>query len=102
MRTCLEFRRVLFRANATRTKTTTVNGTVTNVFTADGAFDDPAASKAKETALATVTGHDCGISLRKTPNVTSVCNGTTVTYTYVITNNSDAFSWVGSLEDDLI
>src|SRR3989442_1195430 len=48
----------LFRSNATRTKTTTVNGTVTNVFTADGAFDDPAASKAKETALATVTGHD--------------------------------------------
>ncbi len=42
------------------------------------------------------------ISLMKTPNASDVCNGsnTQVTYTYVVTNNSDFFSVSGTLSDD--
>jgi hypothetical protein len=84
----------------TLTKTVTVNGTVTNIGTASGTFDDSSSTTAQATATATVTGHDCTISLTKTPDQTSVCNGTLVTYTYVITNNSDFFTWTGTLTDD--
>src|SRR5262249_58575785 len=53
-------------------------------------------------AMATVTVTGGTMSLTKTPDKTSVCNGDTVTYTYVVTNNSDAFTWTGSLTDDTI
>ena len=72
----------------------------TNTVTATGAFDDPDATAAGDTATDTVNVHDCTISLTKTPSQTDVCNGTTVTYTYVITNNSDEFTWTGDLTDD--
>src|SRR5437867_1250880 len=69
---------------------------------ADGAFDDPADSKAKETALATVTCHAGDITLSQTVSQASICNRavTSVTYTYDITNTSDSFSWSGTLTDN--
>src|SRR5262249_26299230 len=70
-----------------------ITGSVTNKATASGAFSDPASTTASANAQATVVGHVCTISLTKTPDKTSVCNGTSVTYTYVVTNNSDAFTW---------
>jgi hypothetical protein len=72
----------------------------TNTVKADGKFDDPASTSASATASATVKVHDCTISLTKTPNKTEVCNGSSVTYTYVVTNNSDFFTWTGTLTDD--
>jgi uncharacterized repeat protein (TIGR01451 family) len=84
------------------TATGTINGVVNNTATADGAFDDPASTTASTTADATVTGHDCSISLTKTPSVTEVCNGDSVDYTYVVTNNSDAYTWAGTLTDDVL
>src|SRR5262249_10507584 len=79
-----------------------ITGSVTNKATASGAFSDPASTTASANAQATVVGHVCTISLTKTPDKTSVCNGDTVTYTYVVTNNSDAFACTGSLTDDTI
>jgi hypothetical protein len=75
---------------------------VTNKATASGVFDDPASSVATADASATVTGHNCTISLTKTPDITEVCQGseTVVTYTYVVTNNSNFFTWTGTLTDD--
>jgi len=84
----------------TETASGTITGAVHNIATADGAFDDPDATAASDTAEADVTGHDCTITVTKTPDQTDVCNGSTVTYTYVITNNSDQFTWTGSLSDD--
>jgi len=78
----------------------TVTGEVTNIATADGSFDDPDATAASDSATATVTGHDCTITVTKTPSATDVCNGSTVTYDYTVTNNS-FFSWTGSLTDDV-
>ena len=77
-----------------------INGEVTNTVTADGAFDDPASSSASANANATVTGFICTISLTKTPSAENVCNGATVTYEYVATNNSPQFTWTGNLNDD--
>jgi uncharacterized repeat protein (TIGR01451 family) len=79
-----------------------IAGVVTNHASADGAFDDPASTTASATADATVTGHDCSISLTKTPSVTEVCNGDSVDYTYVVTNNSDTYTWIGTLTDDIL
>src|SRR5262249_59217364 len=77
-------------ASATLTKVATVNGTQTNTGTATGTFNDANNTSASATASATVTGHNCTISIAKTPSTTSVCNGanTQVTYSYVVTNNS--------------
>ena len=55
--------------------TTSVTGTVTNIATATGAFNDPTSTAASDTASATVTGHACTISVTKTPSATDVCNG---------------------------
>ncbi|HEU5211596.1 MAG TPA: hypothetical protein VFU10_02390 [Gaiellaceae bacterium] len=87
-------------ASATLTKTAAVNGTITNTATANGTFNDSKPTSASATASATVTGHTCTIALTKTPNVSNVCNGGPVTYTYTVTNNSDLFTWTGSLTDD--
>src|SRR5207302_5962344 len=86
----------------TFTKSGAITGTVNNTATASGAFDDPSSTSASKTATATVNGHACSISLTKTPDQTSVCNGSSVTYTYVVTNNSDAFSWTGTLTDNVL
>jgi len=79
----------------------TITGTVTNIVTADGAFNDPDATAGTDTDTATVTGHDCTISITKTPSATEVCNGDTVSYSYVVTNNSDEFDWTGDVVDDM-
>src|SRR5262249_56895749 len=81
----------------TFTASSAITGTVTNKATASGAFNDPASTSASANAQATVVGHVCTISLTKTPDKTSVCNGDTVTSNYVVTNNSDAFTWTRSL-----
>jgi hypothetical protein len=89
-------------ATATLTKVATVNGTVTNTGTASATFDDSAATSASATAKATVTGHDCSISITKTPSVSTVCNltSTSVTYTYVVKNTGDFFNVSGTVTDD--
>src|SRR5262249_25824871 len=81
------------------TRAGTITGGVTNAATASGAFNDPASTSASASKSATVTGHVCTISLTKTPSQTSVCNGASVTYTYIVSNNSDAFTWTGTLSD---
>ncbi len=74
----------------------------TNTVTADGKFNDPASTVAKVTAQASVTVHNCTISITKTPSKDTVCNGASVTYTIVVTNNSDAFAWTGSVIDNVL
>jgi hypothetical protein len=86
----------------TFTPSGSITGTVKNTATADGKFDDSAGATAKASASATVTGHVCTISITKTPSVTDVCNGSTVSYTIKVTNNSDKFSWTGSVVDDIL
>ena len=88
-------------ASATLTSMASVNGTVTNTGTATGTFNDTASTQASATASATVRGHVCTISITKTPSATEVCNGLSVTYTYAVINNSDFFTWSGSLVDDV-
>jgi hypothetical protein len=82
--------------------THTVNETTTNTVTATGAFDDVDASAATDSDSATVTAHDCTITITKSPRAESVCNGSTVTYDYSVTNNSDYFTWSGTLSDDVL
>jgi len=72
----------------------------TNIVTADGTFDDPASSSASDTATATVTVEDCTITLTKTVDDNEVCAGENVTYSYVVHNNSDLFTWTGDITDD--
>jgi hypothetical protein len=86
-------------ASATLTKTANVGATTTNTGTATGTSGGASVSA---TASATVTAHNCSISLTKTPSATAVCNGASVTYTFVVTNNSDKYSWSGSLTDDVL
>ena len=50
----------------------------------------------------TVTSHACDITVTKVPAASAVCDGATVTYTYTVTNNSDEFTWTGSLTDDIL
>jgi uncharacterized repeat protein (TIGR01451 family) len=90
--------------SVTYTPTHTVNATTMNTVTADGAFNDTDASAATDSANATVTAHDCTISITKSPSVSDVCTGsdTEVTYTYVVTNNSDFYSVSGSVTDDVL
>ena len=86
-------------ASQTFTQVFTVNGTRTNIATATGT--SAGGQSATATATATVTGHVCTISLTKTPSTLNVCNdaNTQVTYTYVVSNNSDFFTWTGSLSE---
>ena len=77
-----------------------ITGKVTNIVKADGVFNDPDATAASDTDTATVTGHDCSISITKTPSKETVCNGDTVNYSYTVTNNSDQFAWTGDVIDD--
>jgi hypothetical protein len=90
-------------AQATLTKVAAVNGTQTNTGTANATFNDAGNTTASASASATVTGHTCTISLTKTPDKTTVCNGasTPVTYTYVVKNTGDFFSVSGSVSDDV-
>ncbi len=74
----------------------------TNTVTADGKFDDPAKTSATQTASASVKVHVCSISITKVPSKDTVCNGSSVTYTIVVTNNSDAFAWTGSVIDNVL
>src|SRR5207249_3689904 len=83
-----------FSANAN------ISGTVTNVVTGSGTFDDPDTTAASDTDTATVSSHDCSITITKTPSLTQVCNGDTVSYSYTVTNNSDVFDWTGDVVDD--
>ena len=87
-------------ANAVYTPSQAITGTVTNTVTATGDWDG-ATPAASATATASVTSYDCTISLTKTPRQTDVCNGSTVFYDYVLTNNSPQFTWSGSLSDDV-
>ena len=79
-----------------------MNGTVTNIATAT-ATSGGGQTTTSNPATATVNGHDCTISLTKTPSTTECCNGsnTQVTYTYVVTNNSDFFNVSGSVTDNV-
>ena len=79
--------------------TAAINATTTNVVTveADSIAGEDTASA---TADATVTAHDCTISVDKTVDDDNVCAGDTVTYSYVVTNNSDEFTWTGDITDD--
>jgi hypothetical protein len=87
-------------ASITLTKTASVSGTVTNIATAS--VTDADGNTATATAEATVTGHVCSISVTKVPDQTDVCNGTSVGYTIVVTNNSPEFDWTGDVEDDVL
>jgi hypothetical protein len=76
-------------------------GSVTNTATASGDFDDPASTSASDTDTASTEGHVCTITLTKTPNKTTVCNGANEqAYTYVVTNTGDFFNASGTLVDD--
>ncbi|HWQ33932.1 MAG TPA: hypothetical protein VNQ79_13865 [Blastocatellia bacterium] len=84
-------------ASATLTASGTVSSTTTNTATASGTSGG---ANVSATASATVTGHTCSISLTKTPGATAVCNGTSVTYTYIVTNTGNLFDASGSVSDD--
>ena len=51
-------------------------------------------------AQATVTTHACDISVTKTALTPAVCTGATASYSITVRNNSDAFTWTGSVSDD--
>src|SRR5262249_18453970 len=78
--------------------TITGSGTITNTATAK--TNDGTVSSGP--VQASVNAHTCTVSLTKTPDNKDVCTGanTTVTYTYVVTNNSDKFNASGSVSDD--
>ena len=89
-------------ASATLTKAGNVSGTVTNIGTASGTFADSDSSSDSATASATVTGHNCTVTVTKVPSQRDVCNGSKVGYEYTVKNNSDLYSWSGKLDDDVI
>jgi hypothetical protein len=94
------FSKLAAGASQTFTQVLTVDGTRTNIATATAT--DSKGADATATATATVTGHDCSISLTKTPSVTDVCTqGGAVTYTYVVTNTGDFFNASGTVTDDI-
>ena len=75
----------------------TLSATTTNIVTATG---DALGVSTQDTATATVTAVVCTITLTKDVNDTEVCSGETVTYSYVVHNNSDTFNWTGDITDD--
>ena len=87
-------------ATASFTSTRTINATTTNIATVTASDGTTTVSN---TATATVTAVTCGLSLTKTPDKTDVCTngGNSVTYTYVVTNNSGGgFTATGTVTDD--
>src|SRR5262249_52249543 len=84
----------------TFTASNAITGSVTNTGTASGKFNDGSGTSASAQAQATAVGHVCTISIVKTPDKTTVCNGDQVTYTYVVTNISYATPLPCSLTDD--
>src|SRR5262249_40602880 len=84
----------------TRAITITGSGTITNTATAK--TNDGTVSSGP--VQASVNAHTCTVSLTKTASSTDVCNGanTSITYSYVVTNNSDKFSAPGSASDDTL
>jgi hypothetical protein len=81
------------------THTFAVSATRTNIATVTA---DSEVGSVTATATATVTGHVCTIKLEKSAAPADVCTGssTSVTYTYIVTNNSDKFNVSGSIVDD--
>lgn len=78
--------------------TTTLTATTTNVVTATGTDDE--GNKSVKTATATVAVISPAIAITKTPSLRSVDPGTTVVYTYTVTNPGDvALSKVGVADD---
>ncbi len=78
-----------------------ITGEVTNTASATGRFTDGRLTQASATASATVTGVTCGLSITKTPSATDVCDGTTVTYTYTVTNTGALPLTVNLVDDQL-
>ena len=87
-------------ASQTFTATAPITGPVTNTVTATGTSPDATAATA--TTEATVTGQDCTITLTKTASATETCDGSTVTYDLTVTNDSDNFTWSGTVSDPLL
>ena len=79
----------------------TINATTTNVVTVD-ADSIAGENTASATADATVTAHDCTITVTKSADDDSVCTGGSTTYDFSITNNSTEFSWTGTFSDDVL
>ena len=80
------------------TLSATINATTTNIVTVD-ADSIAGADSASDSATATVTAHDCSITVTKT-NSGDVCDGGTVNYTITVKNNSDLYDWTGDVVDD--
>lgn len=77
---------------------TNLSATTTNVVTATGTDDE--GNTSVETATATVAVVTPAIAITKTPSLRSVDPGTTVVYTYTVTNPGDvALSKVGVADD---
>jgi hypothetical protein len=87
-------------ASQTFTKSSAINATTTNIVTATGT--SAGGQTATATATATVTAFNCTITVTKTPRQTQVCNGSTVTYDYTVTNNSTQFTWSGTFVDNVL
>src|SRR5262249_32218119 len=77
-----------------------ITGSATNTATAAGTFKDCSGTSASPQATPSSPTRRSSDLIVKTAAPASVCNGASVTYTYVVTNNSDAFTWTGSLTDD--
>jgi hypothetical protein len=80
--------------------TANINATTTNIVTVD-ADSRAGENTASDTATATVTAHDCSITVTKT-NSGDVCDGGTVSYEITVTNNSDLYDWTGDVDDDVL
>ncbi|MET0773230.1 MAG: hypothetical protein ABWZ82_09110, partial [Candidatus Limnocylindrales bacterium] len=90
-------------ATASFTLTGPISGTVTNTATATGAFNDPDDTSAELTSEpVTVTSHACDITVTKTAVTPAVCQGATASYQITVTNESDRFTWTGSVVDDVL
>src|SRR5262245_63436173 len=68
--------------------------------TADGKFDEPDSLSLKAIVYATVKVHDCTITVTKKTTTPDICSGSKASYEIVVKNNSDQFSWTGSVIDD--
>src|SRR5262249_55257048 len=85
-------------ASQTFTKAFAVNGTRTNTATATAT--DANGVKATASATAPVAGHNCTNGVTKKTTTPDICSGSKASYEIVVTNNSDQFSWTGSVVDD--
>jgi hypothetical protein len=89
-------------ASETLTASATIGGTVTNTATATGTFTDSVGATDSDSASATVTGHDCTITVTKSADDHLICIGDSTTYDFTVTNNSDLYSWTGSVVDNVV